>query len=984
MAWSSLLARWRGLTLQHPRLIDGLLAHKPLPAASKITASPALTAALWLGTSAARSLSSVCTSASSLSSSQSAQAPSHARSTPPARAFHLDRVGATFHGICGTGLGATRLARLVAAPARQDTLTSAAVRASHSLEKRGLGELYKHEPSSSGRSSTTATLYIPDTLPEGRHYGTLWVDNVFPLKIHSLDLRSKLVNSDKDELTKLFTEKFLAPSIASKVNILDVTPRLKDGGMFVHYTVTDDVSSEDVALACHLHSKENGVRAWFNQQRVRIYDVEGIPFNEDILSKYPTTKIRVEWQGPDPSLELFYEEFRPYGQIYDITINPVQPNTVRSAIVQYVRIRSATSARNCLHGKKMGSVSLTIRYELTNQTNFILQWITSHPRITVPILLAVLGALTYAIFDPLRVFFITNQITHRFSLDQYSSYQWLQRETLARLKFLNVSDDDDEKHDPLVWSERRHDEHRLSNWLKEHPDTFLFLNGPKGSGKSALLKTAIRDRKYKIVIHCDRLAGQSENEVLSRLASSTGFFPSFTWLLQAFNLADSLMAAATGQRLQSGTSNTTETQLKKILECTAIALSNITSAQREAAAQRAKNGKTGTAALPSTPTPAPGLPVPPPVAEKQPANPSLLPSPELAPTLGLHPVNQPHLPTVVVHDDEGRLLDSEAIEYPVVVIDGFYDKDKDKNQLLYDRLAEWAALLVETHIAHVVFVSNNTSAVKPLAKALPNKAFETISLSDASSDAAVSYVKRGLDHVPHVVAEDIPTSVAYLGGRLTDLQLLVQKVKAGMTAREAVSDIVQRAIVEVRKYGLAEEISDANPSMVWSRVQLWYVIQLLAQSEDVSFDEIKYSPYFKGDDKALFALERAELINVVHGNGRPLLIRAGKPVYRAAFREMIYDTKFSAGMDLTVAKTLLEEEDKRILGLENELKDIALIYQGNVSLSRTLQDRQEHLLERLHESQAKAAKYYAQLNAAKATLKPSPVSANGSSSSSYQ
>lgn len=55
--------------------------------------------------------------------------------------------------------------------------------------------------------------------------------------------------------------------------------------------------------------------------------------------------------------------------------------------------------------------------------------------------------------------------------------------------------------------------------------------------------------------------------------------------------------------------------------------------------------------------------------------------------------------------------------------------------------------------------------------------FETIVLSDASLDSAMEFVYK------HLEKEEYPQlmqSVKTIGGRLTDLELFVQKVKSGM------------------------------------------------------------------------------------------------------------------------------------------------------------------------------------------------------------
>jgi hypothetical protein len=126
--------------------------------------------------------------------------------------------------------------------------------------------------------------------------------------------------------------------------------------------------------------------------------------------------------------------------------------------------------------------------------------------------------------------------------------------------------------------------------------------------------------------------------------------------------------------------------------------------------------------------------------------------------------------------EERRWVDPDEI--PVIIIDGYMSREKGPHaKELWTFLADWAAVLVENHIAHVVFLSNNVAASKPLSKALPNMTFETIVLADATLESALEFVYKHLDRDEY---PDLITSVQTIGGRLTDLELFVQKVKSGM------------------------------------------------------------------------------------------------------------------------------------------------------------------------------------------------------------
>lgn len=118
----------------------------------------------------------------------------------------------------------------------------------------------------------------------------------------------------------------------------------------------------------------------------------------------------------------------------------------------------------------------------------------------------------------------------------------------------------------------------------------------------------------------------------------------------------------------------------------------------------------------------------------------------------------------------------ESAQLPIIVFKSYAAKGTSKQDLLWDVLAEWAAVLVENQVAHVLFVSDSVTINKPLQHALPNNVFHSLALTDASEDAAWDYVKTKLAEVDKSLTEEDRAYVAQVGGRRTDLELLVQKM----------------------------------------------------------------------------------------------------------------------------------------------------------------------------------------------------------------
>jgi hypothetical protein len=79
----------------------------------------------------------------------------------------------------------------------------------------------------------------------------------------------------------------------------------------------------------------------------------------------------------------------------------------RSASVTYHRISSATIARNVIHGFDLSSPAVSTSpvktrlragYQQPIQPHVIKDWMSSHPRIMLPLLVFLLGAVTYTVF----------------------------------------------------------------------------------------------------------------------------------------------------------------------------------------------------------------------------------------------------------------------------------------------------------------------------------------------------------------------------------------------------------------------------------------------------------------------------------------------------------------------------------------------------------------------------------------------------------
>lgn len=293
-----------------------------------------------------------------------------------------------------------------------------------------------------------------------------------------------------------------------------------------------------------------------------------------------------------------------------------------------------------------------------------------------------------------------------------------------------------------------------------------------------------------------------------------------------------------------------------------------------------------------------------------------------------------------------------------------------------------AARLTTANVAHVIFLTNDVSYSKSLSKALPDRVFRQIPLSDCSPHVAKKFVLRHLDadvaddpepqdgsskELPSQTRtdlEELDTCIDLLGGRLTDLEFLARRIKAGETPTKAVHEIIDQSASEILKmyiFGM-----DDVDTKHWSAEQAWLLIKQLAQKESLLYNEILLDDTYKsGGEKTLRALEQAELITIVSSpSGRPSQIKPGKPVYHPAFKRLTEDKVLRSRMDLAILNELIKVENSTIEKCEGELLKLSEI-EGKPAL---IAGRVTYLLSKLAKSQEKVESYERDMGGLKKVL----------------
>lgn len=279
-----------------------------------------------------------------------------------------------------------------------------------------------------------------------------------------------------------------------------------------------------------------------------------------------------------------------------------------------------------------------------------------------------------------------------------------------------------------------------------------------------------------------------------------------------------------------------------------------------------------------------------------------------------------------------------------------------------------AASISTTNVAHVIFLTHDVSYNKALGKALPDRVFRPISLSDCTLDVAKRYVLTHLDYN----AEDAEAGFKNLtrsqkrndlielddvlpnfGGRLTDLEFLARRVKAGETPRKAEKEMVDQSANEILKIFLAANSND-NDKRAYTVSQAWTLIKQLAKDKMLRYNEVAISSLFSSNgEAALAALEQADLITIQTEAGRPYALRAGRPIYGAAFRRLTQDRVLASKMDLAVLAESTKQENASIDKSEQELQLLSSLTKQPPELA----DRTRWLLAKIQSSQAKVEAY---------------------------
>lgn len=712
----------------------------------------------------------------------------------------------------------------------------------------------------------------------------------------------------------------------------DFVPLKRDGGAFVKFQVPLTTSVKELTKTIEKNCQENRrahersiwhyFTPWINFPRA--YHVKGTPWIED-MSRFPSSKLKVIFEGNALTEEELYVLFRRYGAIVDIV--PLS-GSVSYATVIFKMTDACIRAKNCITGIALneGKTTLHLQYIPIERVNYITNFIGNHQRIAIPVILAILAAIAVFIFEPIRLQFIQFKIQSLYSWDAhkdnllvkafYIPYRMIVSSISDGRHFLDDSlesliggkresaDLEDLEKDFLL-SERNEKANQMKLWICENANTFIIVRGPKGSGKREFVfdhTIKMEDTPTKNVLEIDCAAlvnARSENLLLKATAGQVGYFPLFTWTNSITQFIDLGLQGLTGQK--SGFNETKETQFKNILLLTQVAIRQVALADfsaykcdLERQQQKKLDGGDG------------------------------------------------DFKYSEIREEEYLQMHPEA--KPVVVVSNYAYKSDSPNDFTYAALAEWGAQLIQTNVAHVVFITQDSGSILHLTKALPNQVFKSISLSDASYQASKQFVVKQLRD--DKVALNVDKCLAPLGGRMLDLQAFVRRIRSGEDAEHALQEMILQAAEQITTFFLIPGKQEADAT--WTTAQIWALMRCLSKSEEIEFIDLVKSPLFaltNATVATLSALEKNDLVRLKREKGIIRSITTGRPLYRAAFENLVNDNRAFKLYETDFYKSLISLENAKISLVEDEISKVSSLHD-----LRFVKERLDYLSKKLNAS----------------------------------
>ncbi|KAL6454525.1 PRP13 Mitochondrial escape protein 2 [Candida maltosa Xu316] len=432
----------------------------------------------------------------------------------------------------------------------------------------------------------------------------------------------------------------------------------------------------------------------------------------------------------------------------------------------------------------------------------------------------------------------------------------------------------------MFWIERYEKSKQIRLWIMENANTFIIVKGPQGSGKeefvlSHTLGNDDRLNQKVLVLECSELGkARSDINLIDSTASQLGYFPVFSWTNSISQFIDLGVQGLTGQK--SGLSESKETQIKNMFSLATQAIRSITDSDYSKY------------------------------------------------------VNSVERKNKRLKDDEKlEILNPEDFlqqhpeSKPIIVLNKFARRaDSTQNDFIFPLIADWASGLVQNNLAHVIFLTADVGSISLLNDALPNQVFKDISLSDASMDSSRQYV---CDVLKCDDSSLLDRCLAPLGGRMLDLQSFIRRIRSGEDPEQAIAEMVNQSAELITSFFLSGSHKFGTGDSNWSPAQVWVLLKLLSKQDTIGYSELTTSPLFSRSTQTLeilSTLEKYDLISLKRDKGVLDKISTGRPLFKAAFKNIVDDLRIWKLYETDYIKTLVDLESTKIQKMEDELEKI--------------------------------------------------------------
>ena len=140
-------------------------------------------------------------------------------------------------------------------------------------------------------------------------------------------------------------------------------------------------------------------------------------------------------------------------------------------------------------------------------------------------------------------------MTDGFHIRDNIVYRWLRSQLTVANNLLNFKRHRAEEAGlSAVWDDQKENIEQIQTWLMETADTFIVVQGPRGSGKKELvLDQALKDRRNNLVIDCKPIQeARGDSATIAAAANQVGYRPVFSWMNSISSLIDLAVQGTVG------------------------------------------------------------------------------------------------------------------------------------------------------------------------------------------------------------------------------------------------------------------------------------------------------------------------------------------------------------------------------------------------------------------------------------------------------